>query len=89
MPSGSATHIFQAFLNNWEMVTGYSDKMRLIDNLIHEFHINLVTGVKGRCVAINFMEGTKQQISDVILSLAYSDWNQNSKEEYFRNLSKN
>jgi hypothetical protein len=42
-----------------------------IDRLIHEFHINLNSGVKGRFVAINLIQGTKKQIGDLIISLAY------------------
>jgi hypothetical protein len=47
--------------------------MRLIDELIHEFHINLVSGIKGRFVGINLIEGSKKQIVDLILTLAYGD----------------
>ncbi len=73
MPSGAATHIFNAFITDWEKAYDYRQKMRLIDNLIHEFHINLTSGVKGRFVGINLIEGTKKQISDLILTLAYGE----------------
>lgn len=71
MPSGSATHIFNAFIDDWPSASTYSDKMKLIDNLIHEFHINLTSGVKGRFVGINLIEGSKKQISELIFNLAY------------------
>lgn len=73
MPSGAATAIFNAFINNWEQATDYANKMRLIDNLIHEFHTNLNSGVKGRFVGINLIEGTKSQIRELILNLAYGN----------------
>jgi hypothetical protein len=71
MPSGSATKIFNDFIKNWSKAKGYIEKMLLIDRLIHEFHINLNSGVKGRFVAINLIQGTKKQIGDLIISLAY------------------
>ncbi|MCL2197664.1 MAG: hypothetical protein FWB80_01960 [Defluviitaleaceae bacterium] len=75
MPFGAAQEIFSAFVDSWERAKGYAEKMRLIDNLIHEFHINLNSGVKGRFVGVNLIEGTKKQIADLILELAYGDVN--------------
>ena len=86
MPSGAATAIFNAFIDNWERAKGYAAKMLLIDNLIHEFHINLNSGVKGRFVGINLIEGNKKQIADLILGLAYGDTV--SKEKFIANLNK-
>lgn len=70
MPHGSAKDKFSTFIKNWEGVQGYANKMRLIDNLIHEFHFNLLTNTNGRPVAINFIEGTKKQIEELIFGLA-------------------
>jgi hypothetical protein len=88
MPSGSAQHIFNEFINNWQKVTTYADKMRIVDNLVHEFHINLVTGVKGRFVGINLIEGTKKQIEELILSLAFGESNKNTKQDFIKNLKR-
>lgn len=88
MPSGAATHIFNAFIKDWEKARGYHVKMHLIDDLIHEFHINLVSGVKGRFIGINLIEGTKKQISDLILTLAYGDDKEKIIETFKRNLAK-
>jgi len=71
MPSGAATAIFNAFIEDWPRAKGYSEKMRLVDRLIHEFHINLNSGVQGRFVGINLIEGSKKQIGDLINDLAY------------------
>lgn len=84
MPSGAATSIFNAFIDNWEKAKGYAEKMRLIDGLVHEFHINLNSGVKGRFVGINLLDGTKKQIQEFILGLAYSD----SAENFLIHLQK-
>ncbi len=86
MPSGSAKHIFNAYIEKWQRAMTYSEKMRIIDELVHEFHINLVTGVKGRFVGINLIEGTKKQIEELILSLAYSEENKASKYNFMHNL---
>ncbi|MDF2987263.1 MAG: hypothetical protein K0R50_2773 [Eubacterium sp.] len=88
MPSGAATHIFNAFIKNWEKVKVYHEKMRLIDELIHEFHINLVSGIKGRFVGINLIDGSKKQIGDLILTLAYGDDKESVMETFKKNFSK-
>lgn len=88
MPSGSATDIFNTFTANWPKATTYALKMQLIDGLVHEFHINLITGVKGRFVGINLIEGTKKQIADLILSLAYSGDAPATHEAFKRNLER-
>ncbi len=87
MPSGAATHIFNAFIKKWETVKDYHEKMRLIDDLIHEFHINLVSGIKGRFVGINLIEGSKKQIGDLILTLAYGDDKESVMKTFKKNLS--
>jgi hypothetical protein len=89
MPTGGAAHIFKKFIIEWPKMNSDAEKMRLIDWLIHEFHINLLSGSKGRFVGINLIQGTKSQIKELILSLAYGDSGIVSKEvkEYFeRNL---
>jgi len=84
MPSGAATPIFNAFLVAWPRAKGYAEKMRLVDGLVHEFHINLTSGVKGRFVGINLIEGSKKQIETLILELAYGD----SSQQFMSNLNK-
>lgn len=83
MPSGAATHIFNAFIVDWEKAHSYYQKMQLIDGLIHEFHINLTSGVKGRFVGINLIEGTKKQVGELILTLAYGE-NRDEKLKRFK-----
>lgn len=84
MPSGAATAIFNAFVEDWPRAKGYAEKMRLVDGLIHEFHINLHSGVKGRFLGVNLIEGSKKQIEDLIIGLAYG--NGGSTEKFISNL---
>ena len=86
MPHGAAAAVFNAFVENWPRAKDYAAKMILIDNLVHEFHINLNSGVKGRFVGINLIEGTKKQIGDLILELAYGDGD--SAKRFAANLNK-
>lgn len=88
MPSGAAQKIFDTFVDRWPRMRAAEEKMRLVDGLIHEFHTNLLTGVKGRFVGVNLIEGTKQQIARLILELAYGDNAEGSKEDFARNLRK-
>ncbi len=73
MPAGAAQEIFDAFVDRWPRQPTPQDKMRLVDWLIHEFHTNLLTGVRGRFVGVNLIEGSKKQIAELILELAYGD----------------
>lgn len=73
MPSRSATPFFNEFIDKWPSAKGYAEKMRLIDWVIHECHVNMLSGVKRHFAGINLIEGTKQQVSELILSLAYGD----------------
>jgi len=44
--------------------------MLLIDWLVHECHVTLMSGEKGRSVCVNLIEGTLKQISDLIMKIA-------------------
>lgn len=71
MPAHRAQPIFDAFMEKWPQCKEPTQKMMLIDWLIHAFHVTLMSGEKGRSVCVNLIEGTKKQISDLILTLAY------------------
>ncbi len=86
MPANSAAEIFGEYIEKWPAARTYRNKMRLIDWLVHEFHLNLASGVKGRFVGVNLIEGTKAQILDLILSLAGTEVA--TKEEFLRNLDR-
>lgn len=71
MPGGRATPIFESYIKKWPSCKEASQKMMLIDWLIHECHVTLMSGSKGRSVCINLIEGSLKQISDLIIKLAY------------------
>lgn len=71
MPGGRAEPIFDSFLKKWPGCRSTKDKMFLIDWLVHECHVTLMSGEKGRSVCINLIEGTLGQISALINKLAY------------------
>ena len=73
MPGGRATPIFENYLQKWQNCKNSTDKMMLIDWLIHECHVTLMSGLSGRSVCINLIEGTLKQISDLINKLAYGN----------------
>lgn len=71
MPSGSATPFFNEFINKWERAKTYHDKMLAIDYVIHECHLNMISNVKRGFAGCNLIQGTKKQVSELILELAY------------------
>lgn len=70
MPTGSAAKIFTKFIADWERAKNYQEKMILIDMLLHEFHLSVISGTKGRTVAMNFIDGTHQKVEGIIKELA-------------------
>ena len=52
------------------MAKEYREKMILVDTLLHDFHLSLVSGAVHRPVAMNFIDGTWKQIESVIGELA-------------------
>jgi hypothetical protein len=73
MPAHRAQPIFDAFMDKWPKCRDVNGKMMVIDWLIHECHVTLMSGEKGRSVCMNLIEGTKKQIQDLISTLAYGD----------------
>ncbi|MHB1484873.1 MAG: DUF3788 family protein [Saccharofermentanales bacterium] len=71
MPGGRATPIFETFAQKWPGCRDSTQKIMLIDWLIHECHVTLMSGMKGRSVCINLIEGTTKQIAELILKLAF------------------
>ncbi len=70
MPTGAAKTIFNLFVQNWEKAKTYPEKIVLIDTLLHEFHISLVSGATHRPVAMNFIDGSRSSVEQIINSLA-------------------
>lgn len=70
MPTGSVAKIFDTFIVEWEKAKEYSEKMILIDRLLHEFHLSLISGARHRPVAMNFIDGTRANVDKIIDELA-------------------
>ena len=73
MPKGEASGIFDKFVADWEKAKESTAKMRLIDNLIHEFHVSSKAGTRNRPVGVNLIQGTKEQVTALIEELAYGN----------------
>jgi hypothetical protein len=70
MPAGRATEIFDTFADKWEWCKTSSEKMLLIDWLVHECHVSVMTGGRGRSVCVNLIEGSLAQLRDMLETLA-------------------
>ena len=70
MPAGRATEIFNAFADKWLVCKDEKEKMLLIDWLVHECHVSVMTGSQGRSVCINLIEGTLKQLRGMLEMLA-------------------
>ena len=70
MPYGSAAKIFNKFVSDWDRAKSYQEKMILIDGLLHEFHLCMISGARGRTVAMNFIDGTHKRVEGIINELA-------------------
>ena len=70
IPGGRAEPVFRAFMDKWPGCKDEKEKMLLIDRLIHECHVSLMSGEKGRSVCVNLIEGTIPQLRDMLERLA-------------------
>lgn len=70
LPGGRAKPIFDAFVDQWPMCKDVQAKMILIDWLIHECHVSIMSGLAGRSVCVNLIDGTAAQLRDMLEMLA-------------------
>ena len=70
MPTGAAAKIFATFIKKWDSARNYNEKIVLIDTLLHEFHLSLISGATHRPVAMNFIGGTRSSVEQIINNLA-------------------
>ena len=70
MPTGAAARIFTTFIQKWDAARKYNEKIVLIDTLLHEFHLSLISGATHRPVAMNFIDGTRSSVEQIINNLA-------------------
>ncbi|MCB0085097.1 MAG: hypothetical protein KDE47_29355, partial [Caldilineaceae bacterium] len=70
---GSVVDLFEAYLARFPTAQTPAEKLLLIDWLIHQFHVN--QGVARMPVGQNVIEGTTEQVRDLIETLAYGPKN--------------
>jgi hypothetical protein len=66
---GSAVDLFESYLERYKTAHTPQDKMLLIDWLIHQFHV--MQGVARMPVGQNVIQGTTDQVRELIETLAY------------------
>ena len=70
MLPGSVFNLFESYLERFPKAKTAPEKMLLIDWLIHQFHIN--QGVARMPVGVNVIQGTTNQVRELIETLAGS-----------------
>jgi hypothetical protein len=68
MLPGSRTELFQEFLERFPAARTPQEKMLLLDWLIHAFHVQ--SGVSSRLVAMNVIQGSRDQLVQLLTKLA-------------------
>ncbi|MCU0522896.1 MAG: Rho termination factor N-terminal domain-containing protein [Anaerolineae bacterium] len=69
MLPGSVTDLFESYLERFPQARRPAEKLLLIDWLIHQFHV--MQGVAGKPVGQNVIQGTADQVRELIETLAY------------------
>jgi hypothetical protein len=70
---GKATDAFLSFYRRYPNARTYKDKMLLIDQLIHSFHVNEKTGTPTKSVASKLLEGNKKAVVQFLDDLSALD----------------
>jgi hypothetical protein len=60
----------QTYLHDYPLTRKAEERMVCIDQLIHAFHISLLSGQSGRSFANNLIEGSHEQVVDLLDRLA-------------------
>ena len=77
---GSRTELFQDFLARFPAARTPQEKMLLLDWLIHVFHVH--SGVAGRLVAMNVIQGSRDQLVELLSTLAALEGDPGTKEAF-------
>ena len=70
---GQAMDAFLAFYHRYPMARTYTEKMLLIDQLIHSFHVNEKTGTPTKSIASKLLEGNKKAVVKFLDDLSALD----------------
>lgn len=82
----NALPAFQNFFDNFLKAKLFSDKMVLIDQLLHSFHWDLKMNLISRSVMNNLVEGSYDQVVEFLDQITYDG--SNTKEEWRNNVDK-
>jgi hypothetical protein len=63
--------LFQEFIRRFPLADHYSEKMLLVDQLIHGFHIYFKDASQTRTTAVNLIEGRYHDVVDFLDRLSY------------------
>jgi hypothetical protein len=77
---GSRKELFQDFLDRFPAAYTPREKILLLDWLIHAFHVQ--SGVSGRLVAMNVVQGSRDQLIELLSALASVEGGQAAKEAW-------
>ena len=77
---GSREDLFVEFQQRFKSACTPREKMLLLDWLIHAFHSH--SGVSGRLVAMNIIQGSRDELVDLINGLAGSEVTRAAKEKW-------
>jgi hypothetical protein len=80
MLPGSRTELFQEFLERFPAAQSPQKKMLLLDWLIHAFHMQ--SGVSSRLVAMNVIQGPRDQLIELLTQLAADEKGVASKKAW-------
>jgi hypothetical protein len=80
--TGRAAEAFETFYQRYPTARTYREKMLLIDQLIHSFHIDEKRGVASKSVASKLLEGNRKEVVRFLDELSGVDTE--SKDEWRR-----
>jgi len=83
---GRAVKAYFAFYDQYPLAKTYQEKMILIDQLIHSFHVGEETGAPAKSIASKLLEGNKKEVVRFLNRLSARDPDQ--KEQWRRNVAK-
>jgi hypothetical protein len=71
--TGRAIDAYEAFRRGWSRARTYSEKMLLIDQLIHAFHFDEKAGRPTKSIASKLLEGNKKEVVRFLDRLSATD----------------
>lgn len=71
--SGAAHWEYVKFMEDYPSTEGYAGKMRVVDRIVHAFHIDLQRHSVGRPAPVNLVEGSFKSTLRLLDELAFGD----------------